>query len=795
MATSGLIREPLYSQTMALISRAMLLTRRSLLVSASLVALCGPAFAQTAVAPPRLRARPLPLSAVRLKPSIWATAVETNGAYLLSLEPDRLLHNFRKYAGLPPKGELYGGWEAESIAGHTLGHYLSALSLTYAQTGDARMRERARHIVAELAEVQKARGDGYIGGTNVERDGKELDGKIVFEEIRRGDIRAELFTLNNGWVPLYTWHKVHAGLIDAVRIANVVEAKPVLVGMSDYLAGVLEALSDDQMQKLLVSEHGGLNETYADTFALTGNPRYLKLAERIRDRSVLDPLGQGRDVLPGHHSNMQIPKVIGLARLHELTGNAGDAAAARFFHQTVTKHHSYVIGGNSEREFFGEPNQLSTRLSDRTCEHCNTYNMLKLTRHLYGWKPDAALFDYYERAHLNHVMAAQHPNTGMFVYYMGLAPGSKRTWSTPHNNFWCCVGTGMESHSTHGDSIYWQGDGTLFVNLFIPSTLDWSERGLKLDLDTEFPFDETIALTVRKAPRASLSIALRLPGWAADPSVQLNGRPAAFQKRDGYAVITRRWKASDKIELLLPMQLKAEPTPDNPRMLAFTHGPVVLAADLGRATPAWEGPTPGLSSVNLEPVDPRKHLFRAASGLPAALTLKPFFNQYDRRTSVYMPLYTDPEWQKEWASYQAAQKDKAALDARTVDLLQPGEFDQERAHDLATNFSEFWQYGGRGMRNAWWGPGHFVEASMAVRPSGNALRVLYWGEDVNKDFAILVDGKELAREKRKADPVTRFVSVEYPLPPALIAGKDKIRVRFETRGTDAPFYELRTVRA
>ena len=304
-----------------------------------------------------------------------------------------------------------------------------------------------------------------------------------------------------------------------------------------------------------------------------------------------------------------------------------------------------------------------------------------------------------------------------------------------------------------------------------------------------------MTVTIAKAPARAMPIALRLPGWAANPTVHLNGKSAAFERRKGYAVITRRWRAGDKVELTLPMQLKAEPTPDNPRMVAFTHGPVVLAADLGPETPAWEGPTPGLSSLNLEPVDPRKHLFRAAGGLPSALTLKPFFNQYDRRTSVYLPLYTDAEWQQEWASYQAAQNDKAALDARTTDHLQPGEFDQERAHQLTTSFSEFWQYGGRGMRDAWWGPGNFVEASMAVRPAANALRVLYWGEDVDKDFAILVDGKELVQEKRKAEPVKRFVAVEYPLPPERTSGKDKIRVRFEARGTDAPFYELRTVAA
>ena len=776
----------------------MQFTRRSLFVSASVAALTGPALAVMRAAPSHTqRARSLPLSQVRLKSSIFLDQVESNLAYLFSLEPDRFLHNFRKYAGLEPKAPRYGGWEDMGIAGHCLGHYLSALSLIYAQTGDERMRQKIHYIIAELAEVQEARGDGYVGGTTVDRDGKELDGKIIFEEVRRGQIDAQPFSLNGGWVPLYTWHKVHAGVIDAIELARIEEAKPVLIGMSNYLAGVLEPLSELQMQRLLITEQGGLNEAFANTYALTGNPRYLRLAEKIRHKAVLDPLTSGHDVLPGLHANMTIPKVIGLARIHELTGNPGDAAASRFFFDTVVKHHSYVIGGNSDSEHFGPEDLIAAQLTDRTCEHCNSYNMLKLTRHLFSWQPDARLFDYYERAHLNHVMAAHDPKTGMFVYYMPLASGAKRTYSTPHDNFWCCVGTGMESHSKHGDSIYWEDGHTLFVNLFIPSTLDWEQRSLKLDLDTQFPYGDTISLLVTKAPRGVLPIAVRLPGWAEGPTVKLNGHAAAFERRNGYAIMTRHWRSGDKIELTLPMRLKIEPTPDDPRMIAFTHGPVVLAADLTGATPAWIGATPGLLGADpttaLQPVNASRHEFRMSDAVPEALSFRPFFDRYDRRTAVYFPLYTDSEWSIEKLAWQSRKAEQAAVEARTIDVLQPGEFDQERAHDLSTNHSEFWQNHERGMREAWWGPGNYVEASMAVREGSNSLRVLYWGEEVDKDFVILVEGRELAHEQRKSQPVKQFVAVEYPIPHDFTAGKDMIRIRFETRNTDAPFYELRTV--
>lgn len=573
-----------------------MISRRVFLVTASAAALVAPGWTRAAGDAGRIKVRPVPLASVRLKPSIYATAVETNRKTLLALSPDRLLHNFHASAGLPPKGEVYGGWEARGVAGQTLGHYLTACSLMFAQTGDAAVRDRVAYIVAELARIQAAHGDGYVGGTIVERGGKDVDGKIIFEELRRGEVSSGGFDVNGGWVPLYVWHKVHAGLIDAERYGGLAAARPVMLGMAGYLATIIEGFDDAKLQTLLAAEHGGLNESYAETHALTGDPRWLAVAERIRHRAVLDPLTEGRNILPGLHANTQIPKLIGLARLHELTGDPRHAAAARFFHRTVIDRHSYVIGGNSDREHFGQPGAISTAITERTCESCNSYNMLKLTRHLYGWAPDARQFDYYERAHLNHIMAHQHPETGRFVYFMPLSAGARRTYSTAEDSFWCCVGSGIESHSKHGDSIWWRDRATLYVNLFIPSTLDW--EGVKLDLDTRYPFGEEVVLTIGALDRA---LALRLPGWCADPRVTVNGKPAVFERRDGYAVLDRRWRKGDRVALTLPMALRAESTPDDPRMLAYFHGPVVLAADLGPADQAYDGLAPRWSALTRWP--------------------------------------------------------------------------------------------------------------------------------------------------------------------------------------------------
>ena len=773
-----------------------MIARRTFLASASLLALAGPALA-TASGGARIKVRPVPLSAVRLTPSIYADAVERNRRTLLELDPDRLLHNFHQSAGLPVKGERYGGWEARGIAGHTLGHYLSALSLMWAQTGDPAIARRLTATVAELARIQQAHGDGYLGGTTVERGGKVLDGKIVFEELRRGEVRSGGFDVNGGWVPLYTWHKVHAGLIDAERLSGVAAARPVMLGIAGYLGDIIEGLDEAKLQTLLQAEHGGLNDSYAETYELTGDKRWLRLAERIRHRKVLDPLTLGRDVLPGLHANTQIPKLIGLARLHELTGDRRHAAAARFFHDTVTRRHSYVIGGNSEREHFGPPGELAGRITERTCESCNSYNMLKLTRHLHGWDPRGDLMDYYERAHLNHIMAHQHPETGRFVYFMPLSSGARRTYSTAEDSFWCCVGSGLESHSKHGDSIWWHDRDTIYVGLFIPSRLDWRERGVRMTLDTRYPFDEQVTLRV-EAPGSFRAIAIRLPGWCASPQLKVNGRKADFERRAGYALVARRWRAGDTLTLTLPMTLRVESTPDDPNVAAFVHGPVVLAADLGPAADPWTGPAPalvGTDAAGAATAVKRSALQFRLAAQPEALTLKPFFSQYDRRTAVYFPQFTPPRWAAEKAAFAAAEAERLRLEARTVDVVQLGEQQPEQDHGFAANHSDLFSFAGRSARQLPWGEGHWFEVTLSIGPGANVLRALYWGEEVNKNFDVIVDGVRVASERREGPPEKRFVGVDYSLPPELTRGKNRVRVRFETRGTDAFVYELRMLTA
>lgn len=772
-----------------------LINRRMFLASVSATALLLPATARGFPAGTR---SPVPLGDITLKPSVFNSLVETNRSVLFALSPDRLLHNFRLSAGLDPKGPVYGGWEKRGIAGHSLGHYLTALSI-FSARGDEDARQRASYIVQELKACQEAHGDGYVGGTTVERAGEEVDGKIVFEEIRNGDIRTSGFDINGGWVPLYTWHKIQAGLVDAYRLAKIDDAMPVLLGMATYLAEVLEPLSHAQMQELLAAEHGGLNETYADLYALTGNERWLHLAERIRHEAVLDPLAQSENNLTGLHANTQIPKVIGLARLYELTNKQAYADTSSFFYRTVLDHHTYVIGGNSEREHFTPPDVIAAALTDRTCEACNSYNMLKLTRHLWAREPDARYFDEYERTYINHILAHQHPETGMYVYFMPLRSGSRRTYSTLEDSFWCCMGSGMESHAKHGDSAFWQDGGeTFFVNLFMPADVHWQNGGMAFSITTDFPYDDRIRLTITEAGRDARTLAVRLPEWSAAPEIHVNGDPIEVSPGPGYARIQRSWRIGDVVDVHLPMHLRIEPAPDNEQLVTFLHGPLVLAARIEEDSETGGVLAPAL--VTEDPVSAAVRItdspatYRLESAAPGPLTLTPFFDQYDNRTAVYLPLFTRAEWIEREQGYREEQAAFRELERRTLDVIYLGEMQPERDHNFRTNQSDVIVNGGRTGRTAWWGQGNFIEFELAVTEGPAVLQAVYWGEETGKDFKIMVEGEVIARERRETTPSRSFVLTQYVIPETLTRGRERIVVRFETVGSDAPVYEVRTLR-
>jgi DUF1680 family protein len=598
-----------------------------------------------AVAPAQTPAESFDLREVRLLDGPFKQAMDLNGRYLLSLEPDRFLCYFRTNAGLEAKAKAYGGWEApNSGAGRCLGHYLSALSLQFRASGDARFQQRVNYIVGELALCQQS--NGLLTA--------QAGVKAAFAELAKGKGDA----LRQSRVPWYIQHKMFAGLRDAYLLTGSEKAKTVLVRMADWAVDVTRALDETQFQIMLEQEHGGMREVLADVYAMTGSRKYLDLANRFAHTKIIAPLAAGRDELDGLHANTQIPKLTGSARIYELTGDTKERDAATFFWDCVVRHHSYAIGGDSDDEHFGPPDQLAHHLTAVTCETCNTYNMLKLTRHLFAWKPDVAYADYYERALYNQILASQEPGTGMFTYFVSLKPGHFRTYSTPADSFWCCVGTGMENHAQYANSIYFHGGDNLFVNLFIPSELTWKDKRVVVKQETRYPESDRTAFALACPGPVSFTFNLRYPAWALPGlEIKVNGQAMATSAKPGaFVPIRREWHNGDTIEARIPMGLRTEALPGDPNKIAIFIGPLLLGGELGTEglpasleardqgsyrkviDPAVPVLAAGHEPVEqwLKPVAGQSLTFRTEGvGRPHDVTLVPFYREYHERYTVY----------------------------------------------------------------------------------------------------------------------------------------------------------------
>jgi hypothetical protein len=603
------------------------------------------------------RALPFALTDVKLLDGPFLHATELDVQTLLNYEPDRLLSKFYSEAGLKPKAEHYMGWENETIAGHSLGHYLSACSMMYQTTGDNQFLERVNYIVSELKKLQDADEEGYLGAFP---KGK----KILTEEVAKGDIRSQGFDLNSIWVPFYTQHKIMAGLRDANHLCVNNLALNVEKRFADWLEGIVSGLNDEQVQKMLRCEHGGIAETLADLYADTRDKRYLKMSKIFYQKAILDSLKKGKDVLPGKHCNTNIPKLIGLARIYELTGDTTDRKAAEFFWQTVVNHHSYVTGGNGNNEYFGPADKLRDRLGEGTTESCNVYNMLKLTDHIFEWEASAKAADFYERALFNHILSTQNPENGRVTYNLSLAMGGFKDFQDP---FWftCCIGSGMENHSKYGKNIFYHNDNELFVFQFVASELTWKEKGLTVTQNTKYPEEQGTTLEFKCEKPVKLTLQIRYPYWAENGiEVRVNG----FKKRvnrhpESFIAIERTWNAGDKIEIRIPFSLRLELMPDDSNRIAVMYGPLVMAGDLGPVKDSTSnGPmyVPVLMTENrnpaawMKPVEGQLNMFATVNtGRPRDVIMKPFYTTYDRRYSVYWDLFTESEWNTRQAKYQA----------------------------------------------------------------------------------------------------------------------------------------------
>ena len=615
------------------------------LICAGLLALAPAAAADSAVMKVARVAEPFALPDVRLLDGPFRDAMLRDRNYLLSLEPDRFLYNFRKNMGLDSTARPYGGWDAPDCEqrGAMLGHYLSACSQMFATTGDTEFKRRVDHIVSELAECQShAPAAGFHEGYLSEQS------KPV-------------------WAPWYALHKIMAGLLAANQLCQNEQALDVLTKMADWVKFRVDRLPREQMQRSLDNEHGGMNEVLANLYAVTGNPDYLRLSAAFNHAKVLDPLARGEDRLDQLHANTQIPKIIGVTREYEYTGDPAFHTMAETFWNAVARHRSYVIGGHSDHEYFFPTNEFAQHLSTDTCETCNTYNMLKLTRELFALAPDAGKMDFYERGLYNHILASQDPETGMFVYLMSLKPGHFKTYSTPENSFWCCVGTGMENHSKYTDTIYFHDADSLYVNLFIASELSWPGRGISVRQETKFPESDATVLKIKAAKPVTFALKVRHPAWAGEGfKVSVNGKHQTLESAPGsYFTLSREWHDGDSVKIQLPMKLRVEFLPGVSNEAALVCGPIVLAGGLGTnglPNPFARGekdystvPDPAAPVFvcdaarlldHVQPVARQPLTFRTHGiGRPQDVTLIPFYQMHRQRYSVYWKLLSATEWQ------------------------------------------------------------------------------------------------------------------------------------------------------
>ena len=758
-----------------------------------------------------------PLSAVRLTASPFLDAQQTDLRYIMALDPDRLLAPFLREAGLTAKEPSYGNWESTGLDGHMGGHYLTALALMFAAIGDEEVHKRMNYFVAELKRCQAANGDGYIGGVP--------GGAAAWRDIARGKLQADGFSVNGKWVPWYNLHKLYAGLRDAYNYGGNQDARAMLIALCDWTLSLMSHLDDQQMQDMLRCEHGGMNEVLADVSQMTGQKKYMDLAIRFSHQAILRPLEEGEDRLTGLHANTQIPKVIGFKRIGDITGRRDWQKAAQFFWQTVHDHRTVAIGGNSVKEHFHDLHDFSSMIEEvEGPETCNTYNMLKLTGLLFVGDPKGSYADYYERALYNHILSSQRPQSGGFVYFTPMRPNHYRVYSQPQQGMWCCVGSGLESHAKYGEFIYAHRGDTLYVNLFIPSTLDWRAQGVTLRQSNRFPDEGSSTITVKGNKTFTLKI--RYPEWVAPGAlrVAVNGKPvAASIGADRYVSVRRLWRDGDKVDIVLPMKTRLEQMPDKSNYYAVLHGPVVLAAKtnpfpeeqlnfladdsrmghiasgpvsplqtapvLVNETAAFEGrfkPVPGLPLTFVAP--------GLVQGKEGSTVFMPFFRVHEARYMVYWPYSTAADLAATRAKAAEEEKARLELDARTIDQVAPGEQQPESDHFFKADGGASGLAKGRRWRHA---TGWFSYDLNDKKSEARLLRLTYAKGDAGRRFDILINDQLLAAVTLDDKAPQELYTVDYPIPPALVAAAGgKLVVKFVARGGSVAggLYGLRLLR-
>jgi len=777
----------------------------------------------TAVAQDKLYSDEFPLGEVTLLDGPLKHAQDLNAHNLLRYDVDRLLAPFRKEAGLPEIAPLFPNWAG--LDGHVGGHYLTAMAF-YAALGNKECEERMLYMIEELKKCAEAGAKnypdwakGYLGGV----PGSDR----VFSAYKKGDTRPFM----GMWVPFYNTHKIQAGLRDAWIYCGNEDAKQLFLGTCDWMIDISSNLTDEQVEKLLSMEHGGINEVLADAYHISGDKKYLEAAKRYSQKWLLNPMKEHKaEHLDNKHANTQVPKVVGFARIGQLSGDNDYQEAARFFWSEVVNNRSLSLGGNSRREHFPSKESCIDFTQDVDgLESCNTNNMLKLTELLFQQNIDARYADFYERATFNHILSTQHPEHGGYVYFTSARPRHYRNYSVPNEAMWCCVGTGMENHGKYGQFIYTHRESNLWVNLFAASELNWKEQGLRLRQETEFPYGESSKLTILEG-KGQHVISIRKPAWCNDFSIKINGKEWTTDKSDNcqYYGISRKWKKGDVIEVNFPMHNTIEHMPNVPQYISILHGPIVLAQKTGtedlRGLLADDSRFGQIASGKKLPIDQAPYLIaneleditndlEPIPGKPLHFNLKtrmenrtgneselmPFFELHDARYMLYWLGLSEKDYKGYMERLANEEKERQELEARTTDKVQPGEQQPESDHFMETDDSRKGYTNDVPFRDA--RDGHYFSYLMQTQGQTNlSIRVRYWGQDEWRtcEYDLYVDDVLVTSvNNSKKWRSSQWKYETYTIPAEVLHGKTQVRVKFvaKPRRQVGEIYEVRLVKS
>lgn len=741
------------------------------------------------------------LTDVELLDGIFKHAQDLNSEVLLEYNIDRLLAPFLKEAGLEPKAESFENWI--DLDGHIGGHYLSALAIHYASTGNLEIKSRIDYFVSELKRCQDAHGNGYVGGIP--------NGDELWTRIKNRDWGV----VWSYWVPWYNIHKTFAGLRDAWYYADNELAKVMFLELCDWGIDIISNLNDNEMEGMLGNEFGGMNEVYADAYKINGEQKYLQTAKRFSHKFLFDSMLNGIDNLDNIHANTQVPKAVGYQRVSEVSNDNDYFKAASFFWSTVVNNRSLSFGGNSRREHFPSKDDCISYTEEREGpETCNTNNMLKLSAGLYRQTGDVKYMDFYERAMFNHILSSQHPGHGGYVYFTSARPRHYRVYSAPNQAMWCCVGTGMENHGKYAEMIYAHNNDELFINLFVASILNWKEKGIRITQNTQFPFEDEIVITINVDNPTQAKLMIRHPWWVQNNEMEVvfNGTNYGNNSNpSNYIEINETWNDGDVITIKTPMRHTISRLPNVPNYISVLYGPILLAVKTGeesldgliaddgrwshiahgRLLPLVESP---FSIATIEEIEMRLNQMQTVEGeklkfkaenifekeKDKELIFEPFFSIHDSRYLMYWLSLSQDEYEKYISELDEKEKEFLLLEERTVDMVSPAEQQPEVDHLMKTKNSRSGYHYEEGWRDAI-DDGWFSYNLLTENRTDLSLMVRYWGnEGGNRKFNILIDDELLITENivNKWN-VSEFVNVEYDIPESMLEGKESITVKFE----------------